>query len=397
MADPMRLLVLAQGYPCDANPMAGVYHRDQLRVIAKAGVDVTVVVPIPWVPPGLAARNGRWANYAALPASQRDGALTIYRPRYLALPRENRCGAPDLLQTLAVQRLLRRIGYGRPDAIHAFFALPTGAVARALARDWNVPYGVSLLGDDVNIYPQHNRRNLAVLRHVLADAAIRIANGPTLAATAERLTGVTVDCLSIGVSPERFDSLLDKAEARRRLGLPEGQPIALYAGALSVTKGIGELALAMDQVADTSLLAVTLGDGPLRADLERRANVICLGMRPATEVTIAMAAADLLVHPSYYEGLPTVLLEAALAGLPIVTTDAPGCLDLARDGRGWVVPVKDANALAQTLRQAVTDERTGRQQADAMAAHVRDQYLVTKNSLELVLRYGQAMSDQEGR
>ena len=59
--------------------------------------------------------------------------------------------------------------------------------------------------------------------------------------------------------------------------------------------------------------------------------------------------------PSYYrEGLPKVLLEAAACGLPIVTTDAPGCREIVRDGdNGFLVPLRDAQALALALRRLI--------------------------------------------
>lgn len=61
--------------------------------------------------------------------------------------------------------------------------------------------------------------------------------------------------------------------------------------------------------------------------------------------------------PSYYrEGLPKVLLEAAACGLPIVTTDAPGCREIVRDGdNGFLVPVRDAQSLAVALRSLIDD------------------------------------------
>lgn len=60
--------------------------------------------------------------------------------------------------------------------------------------------------------------------------------------------------------------------------------------------------------------------------------------------------------PSYREGLPKVLLEAAGCGLPIVTTDVPGCREIVRDGdNGFLVPVRDAQALAVALRSLIDD------------------------------------------
>jgi len=66
-------------------------------------------------------------------------------------------------------------------------------------------------------------------------------------------------------------------------------------------------------------------------------------------------AAHIACLPSYYrEGLPKVLLEAAACGLPIVTTNTPGCREVVRDGKnGYLVPVRDAQALALALRRLI--------------------------------------------
>jgi glycosyltransferase involved in cell wall biosynthesis len=69
-----------------------------------------------------------------------------------------------------------------------------------------------------------------------------------------------------------------------------------------------------------------------------------------------MAAADVAVLPSYHEGLPRSLIEAAAAGLPIVTTDAPGCREIVEDGvNGFLVPVRDGAALAAAIRKLVSN------------------------------------------
>ena len=55
-----------------------------------------------------------------------------------------------------------------------------------------------------------------------------------------------------------------------------------------------------------------------------------------------------------FQRLPKTLLEAAACGLPIVTTDAPGCSEVVRDGdNGFLVPVRDATALADALRKLI--------------------------------------------
>jgi len=383
----LKLLIVTEGYPWGQN-VAGIFHRDQFHLIAQAGVDVTVVAPMPWVPPPLVERNPRWRSYAEAPASQTDDALQIRRPRYLALPRENAWFIPDITRYVAI----RRLRLPRPDVIQAYFAVPTGGAARLLARHWNVPYAIGMLGDDVNVYPFHNTRNRRLLKRVVEDAHFAFANGPTLADKVAELTGQSVPWLSIGALPSRFANAPQRDEARARLNWPRDRAIALYVGAITPTKGIRELMAVLDVFNDHRFLTVAFGDGPLRTDLARKPDVICPGVRPASDVALAMTAADFLVHPSHYEGLPTVLVEAAFARLPIITTDAPGCVDLARDGRALMTQVGDAPALAAAIRQTINHPAAARERAGRMLAHVQEHYDLVTNAKRLVGLYRQLAS-----
>jgi glycosyltransferase involved in cell wall biosynthesis len=65
------------------------------------------------------------------------------------------------------------------------------------------------------------------------------------------------------------------------------------------------------------------------------------------DMDLLMRTVDLVVLPSYREGVPRGLIEAAAMGLPIVTTDAPGCREIVEDGvNGFLVPVGDSKALS---------------------------------------------------
>lgn len=65
---------------------------------------------------------------------------------------------------------------------------------------------------------------------------------------------------------------------------------------------------------------------------------------------------NLVVLPSYREGLPKVLIEAAACGRAVITTDVPGCRDaIEADRTGLLIPVKDSNALAHAIETLVTD------------------------------------------
>ena len=80
-----------------------------------------------------------------------------------------------------------------------------------------------------------------------------------------------------------------------------------------------------------------------------------------------LSAFDLSVFPSLWEGTPLTAFEALAAGKPIVSTDADGLLDILEDGKtAWVVPKRDAGALARAIVHAI-DHRQERE-TKALAA-----------------------------
>lgn len=84
-----------------------------------------------------------------------------------------------------------------------------------------------------------------------------------------------------------------------------------------------------------------------------------------TDMPDVLVEADIICMPSYREGLPRGLIEAASCGLPIVTADVPGCREIVRDDdNGLLVPVRDGKATADALRRLIDDadlrERLGR-------------------------------------
>ncbi len=75
-----------------------------------------------------------------------------------------------------------------------------------------------------------------------------------------------------------------------------------------------------------------------------------------------LAECHVVCLPSYREGLPLSLIEAASAGRPIVATDVPGCREIVRDGwNGLLVPAKDVNSLAEALQKLMQDAQLRKQ------------------------------------
>ncbi|HUO14443.1 MAG TPA: glycosyltransferase [Verrucomicrobiae bacterium] len=103
-----------------------------------------------------------------------------------------------------------------------------------------------------------------------------------------------------------------------------------------------------------------VGDGPLRADLEKeaaelgvRSQVSFLGDR--SDVRQILASLDVSVVPSASESLSNVMLESMAAGIPVVATSVGGNIELGSDGRAVLVPLNDEAALASGLEAVLSD------------------------------------------
>ena len=174
----------------------------------------------------------------------------------------------------------------------------------------------------------------------------------------------------------------DRADARRRLGLAGDALVIGTVSRLVPQKAVGDLVDAVARIVPgfggaTGLPAlVVVGDGPLRADLDRRvragtngARVMLLGAR--ADVPQILPAFDVFVLSSHWEGEPIALLEAMAAGLPCVATATEGAREILGDdaSSGCLVPVGDVAALGDALAGLLRDP--GARDAVGAAARAR--------------------------
>jgi glycosyltransferase involved in cell wall biosynthesis len=115
---------------------------------------------------------------------------------------------------------------------------------------------------------------------------------------------------------------------------------------------------------------------------------------PRSDIPALLRLADVFAFPTEFrEGVPRVLLEAALAALPIVSTNMPGCCEVIRDGwSGLLVPPHAPDRLAAAIIDLLRDRRT----AGIMAGHL-EQLVAQKFSLRTIVArhvalYGQLLA-----
>jgi glycosyltransferase involved in cell wall biosynthesis len=158
----------------------------------------------------------------------------------------------------------------------------------------------------------------------------------------------------LGVDVQAFRPARGAVAARARR-IKGGQPLrVLYAGALSLRKGLWDLAeatrLAADVPFELRLAGTMLPEaGPV---VDRMAgDVVRLGKIDQSDLPAVYGDADLFVFPTLEDGFGMVLTQAKAAGLPVLCTDHCAGPDLIREGvDGWVVPIRAPEALAARLR-----------------------------------------------
>jgi glycosyltransferase involved in cell wall biosynthesis len=167
-----------------------------------------------------------------------------------------------------------------------------------------------------------------------------------------------------GRDPARFrpDPAV-RRQVRAALGVPDEQVVVLAVSRLVWHKGYPELAVAMQSVPGAMLWVagerLTSDRGPDMVALLRNAGLgerlRLLGYRH--DVPDLMAAADIFVLPSRFEGLPMSVIEAMLTGLPVVATNVRGPAEqVVPEVTGLLVPPGNASALAAALARLVADQ-----------------------------------------
>lgn len=147
---------------------------------------------------------------------------------------------------------------------------------------------------------------------------------------------------------------------------PEGTPVVVLPARLLWDKGVGEFVEAARLLRSRGVIArfVLTGDpDPANPASIQTGQVegwvrdeMVEHMGWVNDMPQVFAGAHVVCLPSYREGLPKALIEAAAAGRPIVTTDVPGCREVVDDGvHGFCVPPRDAKALADALARLIAD------------------------------------------
>lgn len=347
------------------------------RGLAERGYDTTLVA-------GDVARGEESMAFVA----ESEGVEIV---RVAGLSRE----IAPLRDLVAAARLAREIRRTEPDILHTHTA-KAGAVGRlaALLAGRARPRVV------IHTYHGHVLRGYfgrlgtwlfrAVERAFARGTDVLVAVSPQ----------VRDDLVEIGIAPgrrfaivrlgidlePRVATTVDRAQARRQLGIAPGRFVVGWFGRMTAVKRTDDLIDALVALhgrgVDACLLLV--GDGTDRERLELRAkelgvarDVFFLGYQK--DVARWYSVADAVVLTSVSEGTPVTIIEALAAGRPIVSTNVGGVADVVRDGvDGFLVEVGDTAAMAARLAEIAADPALAERLGQAGRERVLKRYAVAR-------------------
>lgn len=341
-----------------------------VRNTRKIAMRLLMVINVDWfflshrLQVALGALSAGHEVHIATSLSQGRGQLEAYG--FIVHPLEvDRSDAGPIGLIKLFCSLLRLFWVLRPDVLHLVTIKPVliGGAAARFSPVGGVVYAVSGLGHVFLAEGMFGklRRKIAVAlyRFVLGARNIRIIfQNPEDCREIESVTNLRKD-QAVLIPGSGVD-----LSAYPYSPMREGEAVVLMASRLLTTKGVREYVAAAQQLRTSGVRSqfLLVGDpdpaNPASIDVlelevwRQQLDVKLLGHR--TDIAALMSQAHIVVLPSYREGFPKVLIEAAACGRAVITTDVPGCRDAIENGvTGMLVPVKDVQSLAEAMKELI--------------------------------------------
>jgi len=365
---------LAQPGTGDGGGM-NVYVRELTTALARAGVECDVYTRA-WsadlpatvtVEPGFRVHHVPAGPLAPVPKEQLPAVVDEFTDAVLGLMASGAGVDPDVEEAAGF------------DAVHANYWL-SGLVGHRLKHELDLPLvstfhtlarvKAEASPEEVSTDEPHRRAEAEAA--VIGCSEIVLASCSVEADQLAALYGADPDRVRV-VAPgvdHAFFAPGDRAQARRALGLPAGDPILLFVGRIQPLKGVAVAVRALavlDDRPDARLVVVGGPSGPHGSQhlREVRALTVALGVADRVEfvepqphelLSTYYRAADVCVVPSRSESFGLVALEAAACGVPVVAAAVGGLTTLVDDGRtGLLVEDPTPGAFARAVARLLDD------------------------------------------
>ncbi|MGL1957611.1 MAG: glycosyltransferase [Colwellia sp.] len=332
------LLVITNLYPVLWGPNRASFNKQQFDLINKK-LPVNIIVLLPW---------WEWLSHKG----ERPPSSNIKYCPYFYIPKFGRRLVP-FFQFISLLFLIPWIKNNNPKALMASWGFPDAVAASMLNNLLKLPFFVKVHGTDVNENTQFPPRTRLMKKWLNKAETIFCPSKALVQTLSEK--GVEQEKLCVnynGVNPDIF------YPAQVMLSLQK----FIFVGSLIATKGCNELISAFIQAKDKfpNIELDIVGEGPMKYSLLKiinqhnlSADIRIHGSVPLPEVAEFIRQANVLVLPSYREGVPNVLLESFASGTPVIATRVGGIPEIVNENVGLLVDAKDINQLANAMEKSL--------------------------------------------
>lgn len=298
-----------------------------------------------------------------------------------------------LAMIMRVPRIIRFIKSNKIDLVHCH--LPwAGIVGRLVHRLSGVPV----------IYTEHNKqeryhfvtRRLNLLTLGWNNQVVAVSDDVAASVKAFKGNAFKIKTILNGINPGKYNpASMSKATARSLLNLPAGGPVIGNVCVFRVQKRLPSWLQAAAEISKSipTVQFILVGDGPVKEEVHHLVRNLGLQHRillPGLQEDVRpyLAAMDLFMITSEFEGLPLALLEAMSMEVPVVATAAGGIPEVIQDGEsGFVVPVEDPGKVAGIAIELLQDEARRAAVGKAGRQRVMEKYSIQHMVQELEETY----------
>ncbi len=316
------------------------------------------------------------SGFKGLPAFEIVDGINVYRVKVLGRTGLQTATMISLLSYpvagfLTGIRLCRKYKY---EFINTHFVVPSGPLGYVLAKLFRLPNILSIHGGDIHDPSKgsspHKHWYLRATVRFLLNAAHRIVAQSSN--TKENAVRYYHPAKPIEIIPIPYEPFPFAPATKAELGMDERKKYIIGAGRLVARKGFDTFVRTL-ALLDTSIAGIVMFDGPERGNLEKLAKELGVDDRFTLTGAVSeekkfqyLSNADVFVLSSIHEGFGIVLQEAMQVGLPLVSTNFGGQVDIVHEGvNGYLVPPNDPEALAKGVRKALEGTLSGGTEAMA--------------------------------
>jgi glycosyltransferase involved in cell wall biosynthesis len=340
----MNILIVTNLYPLPWEPNRATFNKQQFDRLSQKH-DVRILVPVAW---------REYLSYRKQIKHDKHSRVKYVCYWYTPKIFYRYFGMFMALSLLFGAR--KWINEKRVDFVFGSWAHPDGYAAQQIAKKLAKPYFLKVHGSDINILTEDIQRKAAIAKvcrhakHVFtpSDALKRKVVG--LGINESKVTRIYNGVDDTFFYPEKNS------------GEPE---YFLFVGNLKQDKGVIDLleAYAIYAAEGGKIPLKFVGAGEMRTAMAERIkqlglvdSVTLLGAMPHADAASYIRKCACLILPSYHEGVPNVVLEAANCGVPVISTRVGGIPEVVDEGKtGLLIEAGDVQALAKALQQFESD------------------------------------------